>query len=190
MSLEKIVSKIEADSLAAEQAILQEAAKYRNEQHKLANQRKAEIMAEYKSKADNAIAQLSAREEAGLEMELKKSALASRKRTLDRAFESVLEHFRNLPASEKKKLYQALMARVTKEIPTGKIRPAKKEESLFSSIGAFKLGEPINCIGGFIAESPDGKLEMDMRFEVLLKDIWDHNLSEISALLFSNGEKE
>lgn len=187
MSLEKIVSRIEQDSKAAEQAILQESAQNREKQLKQANQEKARILKDFTAKAEQAIAQLRLREEAGLEMELKKNALASRKRSMDRAFEGVLEHFRALPAGEKKKLYAALMAQVVKDIPAGRIRHLKGEESLFSGFPGFKSGEPIQGVGGFIAVSTDGRLEMDMRFEVLLKDLWDRSLGEISAQLFGDG---
>ncbi|MDO9538180.1 MAG: hypothetical protein Q7J68_07660 [Thermoplasmata archaeon] len=190
MSLEKIVSKVEADSKAAEKAILQEGAKYRNEQLKLANQKRDEILTDFSQKAEQTITQLRAREEAGLEMEVKKQMLASRRKILDSAFEGVLEHFRNLPASTKKQLYAALMARVTKDISSGTIHCVKGDEALFSGFSAFTKGEPIQGVGGFIVKSSDGRLEMDMRFEVLLKDLWDRNLGEISAQLFSDGETQ
>jgi vacuolar-type H+-ATPase subunit E/Vma4 len=189
MSLEKIVSKVESDSKAAEQAILQEAARYRNEQIRQTSLKRDEILKEFNLKAEQTIVQLRSREEAGLEMEVKKRMLSSRKNVLDSAFAGVLEHFKNLPAGAKKNLYAALMARVSKEIPSGKIRHLKGEESLFSGFKAYTKGEPTEGIGGFIVVSADGHLEMDMRFEVLLKELWDRNLGEISAKLFHDGEK-
>jgi vacuolar-type H+-ATPase subunit E/Vma4 len=190
MSLEKIVSKVVADSQAAEQAILQGATRYRNEQLRQASQKSDEMLKEFNLKAEQAIAQLRSREEAGLEMEVKKRMLSSRKNTLDSAFAGVLEHFKNLPAGAKTGLYVALMARVSKEIPSGKIRHIKGEDSLFSGFKAYTKGEPIEGIGGFIVVSADGRMEMDMRFEVLLKELWDRNLGEISAKLFSDGAQK
>ena len=188
MSLEKIVSKIDADSKAAELAILQEGARHRDEQLKAASQKRAEILKEFNVRAEQAITQLNSREIAGLEMEIKKRMLASRRRTLDSAFEGVLEHFKKLPNTAKKNLYAALMAKAMKDIPSGTVRHLKGEESLFSAYSSFRSGQPIDGIGGFIVQSPDGKLEMDMRLEVLLRELWDRNLGEISARLFSDGD--
>lgn len=187
MSLEKIVSKVERDSQAAEQAILQEAARYRNEQIAQANRRRDEILAEYSRKAAQTIDQLRSREEAGLEIEVKKRMLASRKRILDTAFRGVLEHFAKLPPADKKKIYAALMAKAAKDIPRGKIHLVKGEESLFSGHSGYTKGGHITGAGGFKLGSDDGHLEMDMRFEVLLKDLWDRNLGEVSSMLFGEG---
>ncbi len=187
MSLEKIVSKVEQDSKAAEQAMLQEAAKQRNERITQANRRRDEILAEHSHKALQTIAQLRSREEAGLEMEVKKRMLMSRKRILDTAFRGVLEHFAKLSPADKKKIYAALMAKAAKDIPSGRIHFVKGEESLFSGHSGYTKGGHITSAGGFILESDDGHLEMDMRFEVLLKDLWDRNLGEVSSMLFGEG---
>jgi vacuolar-type H+-ATPase subunit E/Vma4 len=189
MSLEKIVSKVESDSKAAEQAILQDAARHRNEQLKQASQKRDDVLKEFSLKAEQAITQLRSREEAGLEMEVKKRMLSSRRNVLDSAFAGVLEHFKNLPPGTKKNLYVALMGMVSKDIPSGKIRHLKGEDTLFSGFKAYTKGEPTEGIGGFIVVSADGRLEMDMRFEVLLKELWDRNLGEISTRLFNDGEK-
>jgi len=189
MSLEKIVSKVEADSKAAEQVILQEAGQYRNGQLKQASKKCDAILKDFTQKAETTVAQLRSREEAGLEMEIKKRTLSSRKNILDSAFEGVLEHFKSLPASTKKDLYATLLSKASKEIPSGKIRHIKGEESMFSGFKAYTKGEPIDSIGGFIVESVDGRLEMDMRFEVLLKELWDRNLGEVSSMLFQDGAK-
>jgi V/A-type H+-transporting ATPase subunit E len=187
MSLEKIVSKVEQDSKAAEQAILKEAARSRSELLAQAKQTRDEILSGYRQKADRTIAQMRTREEAGLEMEVKKRMLASRRKVLDSAFLGVMEHFANLPAASKKKIYAALMDSASRDLPRGKVRCVKGEESLFSGFPAYEKGAPIEGAGGFILESQDGRLEIDMRFEVLLKDIWDRNLGEISARLFDEG---
>jgi len=190
MSLERIVSKVEQDSKAAEQAILSEAAQYRNSQLAEAKRKRDAILAEFAAKAEQAIAQMRSREEAGLEMEVKKMSLASRKRILDTAFRSVLEHFSGLPQARKRKVYAALLAKASEDIPRGKIRHLKGEEPLFPASQAYARGENITGAGGFIVESADGHLEMDMRFEVLLKDLWDRNLAEVSAMLFGDGGRQ
>jgi V/A-type H+-transporting ATPase subunit E len=37
---------------------------------------------------------------------------------------------------------------------------------------------------GLLLQSEDGKVEVDMQFEVLLQNIWDSNLKQLSDILF------
>jgi V/A-type H+-transporting ATPase subunit E len=187
MSLENIVSRVEADSRAAEAGILREAEAQRDEALAAARRRSGEVLAGHRAASEAATAHLRSREEAGLEMELKKRTLASRRRTLDQAFESVLCAFAELPQDEKRRLYKAMMARAAAEIRSGKVRCRKGDEMLLSGFQGFSVGEPIDCRGGFIAVSQDGRVEVDMRFEVLLRDLWGRNLGAVSGILFGDG---
>ena len=188
MGLEKIVSKILADSKAKEQSILADAQKDSQGILADAQKQKAEILDSYKVKAEQSAAQMRAREEAGMEIEVNKKMLSIRREILEDAFEGVLQHFMKIQDSEKRKLYTAMVARLRTEIPSGTIHCRKGEEGMFSGVSGFRVGPPVDTIGGFIAENSDGTLIMDMRLEVLLKEIWDKHLVEVSGLLFPDGE--
>jgi len=188
MGLDKIVTKILADSKAKEQSIISDAHKQSEELMADAMRQKAELLDSYQKRAEQAIAQMKVREGAGMEIEVKKKLLSTRREILEDTFDSVLEHFMNLPESEKRKLYSAMMTRLKVEFQGGKIHCRRGEEGLFPAMPGFTMVEPVETMGGFIAESNDGSLMVDMRFEALLKEIWDSHLVEISGILFPDGE--
>ncbi len=188
MGLDKIVSKILADSKSREQSIVSGAQKEGKELLAEARKKKSEIIDAYQEKADQAIEDMKAREKAGMEIEVKKNMLSVRREILEEAFDSVLEHFLNLPDNEKRVIYSATISRLQGEFQQGRIHCRRGEENFFSGIPNFTVAEPVDTIGGFIAENTDGSLIIDMRFETLLKEIWDHHLVEISGILFRDEE--
>ena len=190
MGLEKIISKILADSKAKEQSIISGAQKESKVLIADAKNKKAEILDSYQKKADEMISQMRIREEAGMEIDVNKKMLSIQREILDTSFDSLLEHFKNLPDDRKKTLYSAMIEKMRQEITTGTIHCRKGEERLFSGLSGYTMGQPIDTIGGFLVENSDGSLFFDMRFEALLRDIWVRNLKEISEILFPRGDSQ
>ena len=190
MSLEKIVASILANSKADEQNILLEARADARAVMDEASHGKAKILENYRIKTEKTISMMKERAEAGMEIDEKKEILSIRRQILEDMFNRVLEHFSNLPDASKQKLYSAMAARLLTEFTRGRIHCRRDEAHLLGGIGQFSMGEPIDTAGGFLAENDDGTLVMDMRFEVLLKDLWDRNLDIISGLLFEDGEAQ
>lgn len=188
MGLDKIVTRVVADSKANEANIIAEANKEREELLHEAAKKRAEILETFRVDMEKTISQMKVRAEAGMEIDVKKEMLSTRKHILENMFEKVLEHFRDIPDANKRKLYSSLTAKLLGEFTQGTIHCRRGEEHLFRGIGQFTVGEPIDTAGGFLAESADGNLVMDMRFEGLLKELWDDNLDKISNLLFEDGE--
>ena len=188
MGLDKIVTRVIADSKANEANILAEANKEREELLREAAKKRAEILESFRIDMEKTISLMKKRADAGMEIDVKKEMLSTRKRILENVFHEVLEHFCEIPEASKRKLYSALTTKLLGEFTQGTIRCRKGEEHLFRGIGQFTVGEPIDTVGGFMAESADGNLVMDMRFEGLLKELWDSNLDKISSLLFEDGE--
>ena len=188
MGLDRIVTRVVADSKATEASILAEATKEREALLREAAKKKAEMMESFRIDMEKTISQMKIRAEAGMEIDVKKEMLSTRKQILENMFDRVLEHFRDIPDASKRELYSALTARLLDEFSQGTIHCRKGEEHLFRGIGQFTVGEPIDTAGGFMAESSDGNLVMDMRFEGLLKELWDSNLDKISSLLFEDSE--
>lgn len=188
MGLDKIVTKVIADSKANEANILAEATKGKEALLREAAKKRTEILESFRIDMEKTISRMKERAKAGTEIEVKKEMLSTRKQILEDMFDRVLEHFRGLPDASKRKLYSALTARLLDEFTQGTIHCRKGEEHLFAGLGQFTVGESIDTAGGFMAESSDGNLVMDMRFEGLLKELWDGNLDKISSLLFEDSE--
>lgn len=188
MGLEHIVERIVAESQAEEKRILSEAEVERQRMLSEAGKKRDEILADYRKQADDAVAQLKQREAARTEVEVKKRFLEIMKEILDDARHTVMGHFGALPEDTKRKYYSAMLKQVVSELPAGVIRCRRGEEKFFSGIPNFTVGENIDCIGGFLAESTDGRVVLDMRFDDIIREIWEKNAGEISSIIFPEGE--
>ena len=188
MGLEKIVERIVVESQAEEKRIISEAEAERQKMLGEAGKKRDEILADYRKRMEEAVVQLKQREAARTEVEVKKRFLEIRKEILDDAYRTVLEHFSALPEDTRRKYYSAMLKQVVAELPSGVIRCGKGEERFFSGIPNFTVGENIDCIGGFLAESTDGSVVLDMRFDDIVREIWERNAGEISRTIFPEGE--
>ncbi len=156
MGLEKIVERIVAESQAEEERILAEADAERQKMLSAAGKKRDEILGNYRRHMEEVVVQLKQREAARTEVELKKLFLRVRKEILDYAHSAVLEHFSALSEDTRRKYYSAMTKKVLAELSAGIIHCRAGEERFFSGIPGFSVGEPIDCIGGFLAESTDG----------------------------------
>ena len=190
MELEKIIAGIEADSLSGARKIIDLAEQEKKKLLDEAQKQRQETLSRCSKTTVEQMEQLAIREKARTDVEVKKTTLIQEKLILQKAFDAVLAHFEKLPENRKRAYYSALMTNVRSEMPTGMIHCRKGEEPLFSAFSQYKLGENIETIGGFTVESNDGTIMLDMRFENLLKDIWEKHIGEIAALLLDNGAKQ
>ena len=188
MGLEHIVERIVAESQAEERSIISGAEAERQKMLSEAGKKRDEILAGYRRRMEEALIQLKQREAARTEVEVKKRLLEVRKEILDDARTAVLEHFGALSEDARRRYYSAMLKQVVAELPSGAIRCRKDEERFFSGIPNFTIGENIECIGGFLAESNDGSVVLDMRFDDIVREIWERNAGEISRTIFPEGE--
>lgn len=80
------------------------------------------------------------------------------------------------------KLFQKLARQGLKEVEGGVIRCRKQDAPLAKKFG--RVGEPIGCKGGLVAESADGRVRLDATFEGLLEEHKDELGSKAHELLF------
>jgi len=184
MGLERIVERIVAESQAEEKRIISEAEAERKRMLEEAEKKRDEILAKYRQLIEENTAQVEQREAARTEVEVKKRLLQARKEILDETQKAVLEHFRSIPNDIRRRYYSAMLKQAVRELHSGVIRCRKGEEHLFSGIPNFSVGENIDCIGGFLAESRDGSVILDMRFDDIIREIWERNAEEISSTIF------
>ncbi|MFH0815506.1 MAG: hypothetical protein V1934_01640 [Methanobacteriota archaeon] len=187
MGLEKVLERIEADSLVVD-GQLQAKAREDAEAYLAEARAKREVtLAGYRAKADEEVRLLRAREAARTEVEAKKALLACRKAVLDEAFEAVLESMRRLPAAETRRYAASLLARLGPEFSGGVIHCRKGEEGNFTGAKGMSVKGDLIAAGGFVAESHDGALAADMRFESLLATAWERRIAEAYGTLFGKG---
>ena len=187
MGLEKVLDRIEADSRADEAGLQAKAHEDALAFMAEAKAKRELTLAGYGAKAKEEVKLLQAREAARTEVEAKKAILACRKAVLDEAFEAVLDAMKRLPAAETKRYYVSLLARLGPEFAGGVIRCRKGDEGQFAGVKGMAVKGDLDAAGGFVAESRDGTLAADMRFESLLATAWERRIAEASGILFGKG---
>lgn len=184
MGLERIVERIVSESEAKEKQIISKAEAERQRMLEEAGKKRDEILARYRQLIEENTAQVQQRETARTAVEVKKRLLQARKEILDETQKAVLDHFRSIPEDIGRKYYSAMLKQAVRELHSGIIRCRKGDERLFSGIPNFSVGENIDCIGGFLAESRDGSVIVDMRFDDIIREIWERNAGEIFSRIF------
>lgn len=187
MELEKVIARIEAESISDAKRILDEANIQKDRMLREAKEAHRKIVERCQRDTEKYLRQLTAREEARTEVEVKKTLLAQEKRILSMAFDKVLADFGRLSDDRKRAIYTALLKSAQSEIPKGTIHCRKGDEKFFSGHPGYRLGENIETAGGFTVENHDGTILLDMRFENILKDIWGRNIRRFADILFSKG---
>ncbi len=61
---------------------------------------------------------------------------------------------------------------------------SKHDTFTAEQLGVKSVEKSDNIRAGLILRSPDGTVEVDMQYSVLLQSIWDSNLKVISDILF------
>jgi vacuolar-type H+-ATPase subunit E/Vma4 len=187
MGLEKVIGRIEADGKAEAEKLLAGAKREAYAALTEAKAKREAILAGYTKRAEDDVRLLKARESARTEVGSKKALLAGRKAALDEAFEFVLSAARALPAQERARIHSRLASRLGPEFAGGVIRCRKGDEGHFAGAKGMRVRADLDAAGGFVAESGDGLMAADMRFETLLAAIWEKRMAETSAALFGKG---
>ncbi len=184
MGLEKVIGRVEADGAADAERLLAEAEADVRTLMAEEQAKRERTLAEHTAKAAESVRLLRAREAARTDVEAKKAMLASRKAVLDEARAAVLESLRRLPANDRARQHAALLGGLGPEFAGGTIHCRKGDESHFASAKGMSVKGDLDGAGGFVAESRDGTLAADLRFETLLDAAWERRIADTSAALF------
>lgn len=145
-------------------------------------------IADMKQKQDKRVAEaketLARQERSSADLESKKLVLSKKKEMLTVAFESALEQLENSPASKKLEYYKAMVASAKAIIPEPKVIMSEKDNFSAADLGVQAVEKDARISSGLILQSADGKVEVDMQFSVILQNVWDSNLKQLSEILF------
>ena len=142
----------------------------------------------------NEQAKVQANQEAGIvsrkqmssaELESRKQTLQTKAEVLDRVKTEVLKRMHDLPIVDRERHIKKLLAKARNIIPEGtvKVRP-QDQDVLKANLGGYRMGEPVEIMGGIIVESNDRKMVLDLSFETLFEESWELNFAQISNELF------
>lgn len=124
---------------------------------------------------------LEKKEISSTELNCQKAILEEKKKIIDDVFEKAKEKLRNQSKDERKNIIDKLISKVEQEIKVEKIYCNDKDKSLVNS-GKYQQAE---MIGGIIAENKDETIRVDYSYDLLLSNVKEEKLAEISKILFS-----
>jgi V/A-type H+-transporting ATPase subunit E len=170
----KRAGKDESDAILAD-------AKQQADEIKIAADEEAKRQSEYILRQEGAAANLS----------VKREILNAQKEKLDEVYAAVLEAIAGLPDDFHKKAVRELCKRAAGELGEGVIycnerdKPAV-ENALGSlkTLSGFSFAGTMDILGGIIAESRDGGMQLDYSYTTYLSEVWESGLKDASEILF------
>jgi len=172
LGIEKVIDDLEEACRQEEKEILEKAqqeadsilTRARHEVDSILHSSKAEALEEADRMYKERIA--------GLEIELRKLQLAYQKATLDAVYSKVLELLKDMDRETDKELFTRLLEKAGRTISSGKIYCRQKDAAWIPPGNLVYAGE-LPMVGGLVAESSDGSIRIDYRYETILGDIWE-----------------
>ena len=132
--------------------------------------------------SERLVQRMTTQETARAELESKKIVLGSQKEILDRVYETALQRLGNLPQNES--LLRTLVSNNRTEVSAGRVYCNRKDEIFVRGLVGNNFGGTIECVGGLVIESHDGTRRVDLRFETMLREIWDDSIKDVSDTLW------
>ncbi len=119
------------------------------------------------------------------ELEARKTALQAQKEVLDEVFARAGDRLQDLGAD--KALLVALVQRHQQEVAEGVIRTNARDAAILRRLVKTEVQDDLDCIGGFVIESRDGRRRIDLTYETFLGDLWEDVIKEVADLLWPEG---
>lgn len=115
-------------------------------------------------------------------LEVKKAILNARKEILDEVYEAARESISKLPAEKNQKILKSIIEK--NESGNSKIFSRAKDASTVKKLTKLKSAGEIDCIGGVVIENEDGTEVLDFRYDMILKNVNELSLKQVSDILF------
>jgi len=182
MTLESAVEAILEQGKAEANRVLEEA---RNERQRMLSDVRAEAkaLAETEKAAHVEAERKRVQELARAELESRKIVLAAQKEALDRVYEGALDRLGRL--SDNADILRTLLKANESEWRSGgKVYCSPRDEAVVRKIVGDSFAGTIECAGGVVIESADGTRRDDLRYETLLRDVWDDAVKEVAETLW------
>ena len=117
---------------------------------------------------------------ASAELEAKKMLLEAKKQQIENVFTEAKKRLENLDDKKKEAFIKKLVDRAKKEVEVDMVYCSRKDLKFVKGANA----EPINILGGLIAENKEKTIRVDYSFETMLDEIKESEMQNINKLLF------
>jgi V/A-type H+/Na+-transporting ATPase subunit E len=172
----KATGKVEADRIERETA--EEVTRITSE----ASSQAARIKTAQQEAAKKEIERIKMQEMSGAALEVKRALLNSRKELLDEVNDKAKEIINKLPADKNQKLLKSIIDK--NQANNSRIYSAEKDKPMVKSLTKLNHAGNMDCIGGVIIENETGTEYLDFRYEIILKNVSERSLKQVSDILF------
>lgn len=117
------------------------------------------------------------------ELEARKIVLATQKESLDLAYEQTLRRLGELKENAEF-LQRLLKANETEWRQGGRVYANARDEPAVRRIVGDRFAGRIECAGGVVIESEDDTRRVDLRYESILRDVWNDSVREVAETLW------
>ncbi len=132
-------------------------------------------------KTKEAIKLIKKKELTATELEAKKQVLLAKKQLIEDVFSRAQQAFEELPDKKRGEIILLLFQKASSEMDVGVLYCNSKDAGYLKK-SPVKIQD---MLGGLIAESNDGLIRADYRFEVMFESVREAHLKEVVERLFS-----
>ena len=182
MGLDAIVEEIKAKGRAEADKINQETSLEVSKIIADARAGAARIKAAKEDAVKKEIERLKQQELSSANLEVKKAKLNARKEILDAVYEEAKEAISKLPAQTNQKILKSIIEK--NEAGNSKIYSGSKDRPIVTKMTKLEFAGEIDCIGGVVIENDDGSVVLDFKYDMILKNVSEQSLKQVSDILF------
>ncbi len=117
------------------------------------------------------------------ELEARKIVLAAQKEALDEVYRRALTRLASLGENQDF-LRMLLKANEAEWRFGGRVFSNAKDSAFVKGIVGKAYSGAIECAGGIVIESADETRRLDLRYESILRDVWDDSVREVAEILW------
>jgi len=183
VTLETVVEAILEKGKAEAEGILAEARAERERMLDEARREGAKALGDTEARAREAAQRRRVQALARAELEARKIVLATQREALDKVYQGALARLGILPENESF-LRRLLKANESEWRGGGKVYSNARDEPVVRRIVGSAFAGTIDCAGGVVIESGDGTRRDDLRYESILRDVWDDAVKEVAETLW------
>lgn len=183
MTLDAFVQTIEDRGKAEAEAILADA---RTEAERMLSEVRAEgekAVQEAEARARQAGERKRVQDLARAELETRKIVLAAQKDALDEVYQRALARLGTL--RENPKILETLLKANEAEWRVGgRVYSNDRDATFVKGLVGKAYAGNVECEGGLVIENADGTRRVDLRYESILRDVWNNCVREVAEVLW------
>ncbi len=184
MALDEVIDSVMEGAKQKAQALLQEAEKERVPILKQADDKIAAKRLAQQKELETALKRLKQQEISSAELEAKRIVLNAKKDVMDRSFQVALSSLLDMDEGNRGRMYRKILDGGKTVIQSPKVYCPRGESKLISGVTGLGKVEETDMEAGLILEDASGNVRLDYRFRVLLENVWDRELKNVSNILF------